>query len=1151
MDGFVENFEEYALLPSDPDVGGVEERQELGGDAMEGENGMNIEVMKATEEDLRNKLAAAEKRLQDVLEKQKVLEKDNADWEDKYQSLIKDLLKLRDELDRARNDAEKEIQKWKTDCYTAQTDLKTAEASNEALKTQLNTANDRISSLNKTINEQSAKIRECKFGLAGTDGCDLFLIMNSQVHRLEEELEDAKSTVASHEADLDDTLNRLHALEDQYASLQLENSKLRNEADSLLRELDVLKSTHASDESEIERLKKKLQYVTDAAKEQADELHKVKDERDQLEKAYREKSKQVDQLKELAQTFDVRMNRMRQEVQDASDKLITADADRNALRNELKKLQQELQFGKEQMHRKTDEFHAALEDLSNAHRAAEDGRVNAIQELETKKYEVSDLQARLDNAEQRLTAVQQEYITADNERSLLADSLRRFQSAVNRTITISRFQQIANGGKGDEIVLEHPDETIKKEIVTHVQASPGHGVSVADAIDLHGLDINIQKLISRIEKLERERNEYRDSLGRLKRKTSDSHVTINKHETLYKSIEEKFNDAEEGLLIFHGFHMHNDYGCGTRVITVSVKCRVDIPPATCLNPAMSPVIADRRALEVRLASAKQLLRSQEEALKQRDDERRQLKSKIVAFELQARSKEAQIRHLNELVKTLRTDMENAQAEARSLRDHEELWDTSKFKLESKMRDHEGESQRVSMLMSSFESERQSLNESVKKLASQLQTSEGKNADLRDDLEKLKRDLAKAESIEMDLRRSLEEKTRIAQDASALREQLNIAQNDLMTANSRKQQLENELMTVRSELREQKQHLNDTTNRLSDLQRQLLDAQNEKNRLNDKLYSLEKTVTQHRANEGDLRQQLSVAASEKKGLQNEIDELRRRISQFESDRRDARDKLDELNRVRIALLKKIEVLEAEKRKAEAVISETAVQREAIEHSLSALERENKELYKNSAQLQQQIAQLEMDSGNRLIALTNRQREEHDRFVQSVKNEKAQNQLNIMREQLNNERRRRRDATDRVLINDMSKLSSKMFGLNTAISSAGGYYPQTDLDYIGSRGSYSSYGMSPRMDFASLGAEYYRAPTSSVAFKEPVDIAQDTYSYRATTTLGTMMSDGVSSKLEPAREIEDSGSLKAGEGLGEATAAMSSDGDQVAHAHRIYG
>lgn len=56
--------------------------------------------------------------------------------------------------------------------------------------------------------------------------------------------------------------------------------------------------------------------------------------------------------------------------------------------------------------------------------------------------------------------------------------------------------------------------------------------------------------------------------------------------------------------------------------------------------------SDKRALEARLASAKQLLRSQEEALKQRDDERRQMKSKMVAAELQARGKEAQIRTFN-------------------------------------------------------------------------------------------------------------------------------------------------------------------------------------------------------------------------------------------------------------------------------------------------------------------------------------------------------------------------------------------------------------------------------------------------------------------------------------------------------------------------
>ncbi|VDM48827.1 unnamed protein product [Toxocara canis] len=156
-----------------------------------------------------------------------------------------------------------------------------------------------------------------------------------------------------------------------------------------------------------------------------------------------------------------------------------------------------------------------------------------------------------------------------------------------------------------------------------------------------------------------------------------------------------------------------------------------------------------------------------------------------------------------------------------------------------------------------------------------------------------------------------------------------------------------------------------------------------------------------------------------------------------------------------------MLETEKRTAENVLSETASQREAIERSLNALERENKELCRNCAQLQQQIAQLELDNGNRLIALTNKQKEEHDRFVQSVKAEKLQvekvienrdrahknrikqleSQLSIMREQLNNERLRRRDG---VYVGEISKIGSATFGLGgSGIASSGAaIYPQTD-------------------------------------------------------------------------------------------------------------
>ncbi|KHN85367.1 Major antigen [Toxocara canis] len=999
-------------------------------------NVLNMELAKAAEDELRGKLATMEKKLEEALERERTLQEELNNWEEKHNILEREHEKTCEELETIRTDSQTEIQKWKNEANTAHAEIKNLEATIESLKAQLAGATERANTLNKTISEQAAKIRE----------------LSAQVRRLEDELEDAKATIAAQETDLDSALSRLRSVEEQYGLLQLENTKLIAEDDSLNRQLDTLKCRNASYESELERLKKKLAQLSTTTKEQTAELESLRNERDQLDKASREKSRQVEQLKELIQSLEAKNNRMRQELKETADKLIAAETDRNSLRSELMKLQQELQFGKDQMIRKSDEFHAALEDLANAHRASEDGRVNALQELEATKFEISDLQSRLENSEQRLLTLQQEYINADKERDMLNDSLRRFYAALTRTMS-----------------------TI-----------PEGAQMVVNAIDVQTVDVHVQKLISRVEKLERERNEYRDSLSRLKRKTSDSHIAINKQETLYKTIEERVADVEE----------------------------------------------ERRAAEAKLASAKQLLRSQEEALKLRDEERRQMKSKIVAFELETRGKDAQLRHLNELVKTLRADLETTQSDLRTLRDREEQWDTNRFQLESKMRDHDGEAQRVNMMIASFETERQSLNESLKKLASQLQASESKSADLKEDSDKLKRDLSKAERIEAELRRSLEEQTERAYGAQSTKEQLIAAQSELANANSRKQQLENELSNTRSELRDHKQHLRDAINRLSDLQRQLQDSHSEKNRLSDKIFALEKAISSQRNAENDLRQQLSTCGNERKTLQSELDDLRRRIEQFESAKRSTNEKIEELSKIRMTLLKKIEILEKEKRSAESVISETALQREAIERSLSALERENKELYRNCAQLQQQIAQLEMDNGNRLIALTNKQKEEHERFVQSVRMEKAQvekiienrdrtqknrirqleNQLCIMREQLKNERLRRRDATDRIMVSDMSKLGGSVFGLgNSGIASAGATYPLTQgFDYgFSNHSAYSShYSSPPSFKFPpvvspsdGVAEMRYRSGYSSYGIGEPLETVHETYtsSYHMTTGL----------------------------------------------------
>ncbi|XGW33198.1 hypothetical protein V3C99_017570 [Haemonchus contortus] len=998
-----------------------------------------VENLKVVEEDLREKVRNLEKQLADALNRENDLERELRDSETKIATLVTQNQKMRDDVEDLRNEMDKALQKWKTDAYQVRSEAKALETTNTGLKAQLQAANDRIEHLNKTVNDSTNKIRD----------------LTSQVRRLEEELTDTKSILTAKESDLESTTNRLRSLEEQYAQLQIDANKWRSELDNVQRENDVLKSANANLESELARHKNRLKTAEDTLKELKNSLNHIKAERERLQNAYRDKAKQADHLQQLSQQFDSKLQKLRQELQTTSDKLITADTERTALRNELSKLQQELKFGAEQMQRKTDEYQSTLDDLANAHRVSEDGRLNALQELESRKYEISDLQSRLEGTEQRLVTLQQDFINADAERDALADAMRRFQNSASRVINISRYTIDGGGdhidaGRDVEIPrgsgapldeVQYPRSVPFPVGIDYTGTHTGGGrvattlngtttVNINDTVNVTQLEDTLQQLVGRIDKLELERNELRDALNRLRKKTSESHTTINKHETRYKTIEDNLNDIEE----------------------------------------------DKRALEARLASAKQLLRSQEEALKQRDEERRQMKSKMVAAELQARGKEAQLRHLNEQLKNLRTDLENAHADIRALRDREESWDASRFQLESKMREQDSHTQKLQLQISSFESERQSLMEKVKELDGALRLSETKVQDMRDDAEKLKRDLAKAESYEIELRKHTELQSKSGNELQLLKEQLLNAQNDLSTTNTRKTQLESELLNLRSELRDYKQRVHDVNNRASELQRQLQDSNSEKNRLEDRILTMEKNLNQQRSTENELRQQLDTAKNDKRAVSKELEEMKRRVAQLENDRRANSQLLENWKKEKYMLQKKIEMLETEKRRTEAAIRETALQREAIEKSLNAMERENKELYKNCAQLQQQIAQLEMENGNRILELTNKQREEQERQLQRMRQEKGQiekvienrerthrnrikqleDQIAILRDQLDGERRRRRDFVDRSLVNDIGRLGGHVLGIRS--------YGDSGLDNILHGGS-RSVGFIPRSTFVS--------------------------------------------------------------------------------------
>lgn len=72
------------------------------------------------------------------------------------------------------------------------------------------------------------------------------------------------------------------------------------------------------------------------------------------------------------------------------------------------------------------------------------------------------------------------------------------------------------------------------------------------------------------------------------------------------------------------------------------------------------------------------------------------------------------------------------------------------------------------------------------------------------------------------------------------------------------------------------------------------------------------------------------------------------------------------------------------------------------------------------------------------IQNRDRTQKNRIKQ------LESQLNMLREQLNNERLRRRDLSDRVYVSDVAKIGGSIYGINTV---GGATYPQTDsFDYV---------------------------------------------------------------------------------------------------------
>ncbi|KAK5979806.1 hypothetical protein GCK32_019882, partial [Trichostrongylus colubriformis] len=124
------------------------------------------------------------------------------------------------------------------------------------------------------------------------------------------------------------------------------------------------------------------------------------------------------------------------------------------------------------------------------------------------------------------------------------------------------------------------------------------------------------------------------------------------------------------------------------------------------------------------------------------------------------------------------------------------------------------------------------------------------------------------------------------------------------------------------------------------------------------------------------------------LTSEVEEQKRKLVRAEVEKKEVDGFRARLEREVASLKKHVEALEEEKARTEAAVRSTLSERKAIDKSLAAMEKENSELYRNCAQLQSQIAQLERDTGNRNVTKLLKEHSELEARISKLVVEKRQ-------------------------------------------------------------------------------------------------------------------------------------------------------------------
>ncbi|MFH4975647.1 hypothetical protein AB6A40_002356 [Gnathostoma spinigerum] len=848
-----------------------------------------------------------------------------------------------------------------------------------------------IEELKKQVSETDVKLRSTEERLSRKD--EMIASLESEVGDLEHQLEGQKASE-------DRLKDRVVIMEREIIDLREQNEKMKTEWKDAVTESKDSVERRSACEKEVVSLKSRLEEQENMIRQSTSIVKKLQSEKEKLEhnltSIVSDSQNPTGIFKQRGELHRKLADRLEEE----KAKTSKMNAEIESMRVENERLKKEITFVKEAMEHKSDTSQKALDDILTNYRKVENDRAGLAKEKEILSRELDAMRNRLRITETKCEEVQQKLHESESLQQTLQQRLSHFENSAKKVLSYTKprsptllsptsptFIGLDTSSPGGFYHLRSSTSSQEISSTHHHFNEKLNEVHGGDIDITSSVEITFKYLRNRIEELEKDKKQLIATLNKLKNETnrmSDSkREAMRKVETLQKQVD----DLEDA----------------------------------------------RSTLESRLASSRQLMLIQEESLRSKEQERKTLKTRFVSTDLHSREKDARIISLGDKIAALNKEISAMEEKRTSTEQAQKNWEEEIVRLEKLQKETQKELEKCRTELHHLQTVNEKLMRRIDEsergfVASELRCMElekviamyrksCRNHQTGDDQERLRGNNVERSTLEHQL------------IVEGLQSELDLTVSKLKA-------MENDRDQLSRQLQEFKRNYDKSSKAVLELQHSLDEVNYENKSLRERIVVLEKVDQDTRSVERDLRKELDLLRTSSIKMTAESDDLKRRLHKSELERRELEAHRVRAERERAALKKHIETLELDKQHADEMSRKYSSEKQALDKSLTTMEKENMELYRNCSLLQAQVAELEKEQNARLSEDSLAQKRSLNNQLQRVMQEKRhieaildqreqaylqkvklyESRIMMLTDQLTSERRRRRTSAGRTTMGD---------------------------------------------------------------------------------------------------------------------------------------